>query len=335
MDFTELVDLASERLGGAVLYANDEFFAPKENLLKPSAPIFIEGKYTDLGKWMDGWESRRRRTPGFDWCVIRLGLPGRLRGVVVDTSHFKGNYPEQCSIEACTMDGHPTVEQLLDEATHWTEVLPQSQLKGDSQNPFAIENEQRFTHLRLKIYPDGGVARLRVYGEVAPDWRRISSRGGEIDLAAVEHGALVLACSDMFFGHRHNLIMPGRAQNMSDGWETKRRRGPGHDWTVIQLGTAGTIRRAEVDTAHFKGNFPESCSIEACDVEEQAITESGFEAWAWKEILPRTLLQAHTRHFFDEEIQDVGRVTHVRFNIFPDGGVSRLRLMGTINGREA
>lgn len=335
MDFTELVDLASERLGGAVLYANDEFFAPKENLLKQSAPVFIEGKYTDLGKWMDGWESRRRRTPGFDWCIIRLGLPGRLRGVVVDTSHFKGNYPEQCSIEACTMDGHPDVEQLLDESTRWIEVLPQSQLKGDSQNPFAIENERRFTHLRLKIYPDGGVARLRVYGEVVPDWQRINRRGGEIDLAAVEHGALVLACSDMFFGHRHNLIMPGRAQNMSDGWETKRRRGPGHDWTIIQLGTAGTILRAEVDTAHFKGNFPESCSIEACDVEGQAISEPGFDALPWKEVLPRTRLQAHTRHFFDEEILNVGTVSHVRFNIFPDGGVSRLRLMGTIGGRKA
>lgn len=335
MDFTELVDLASERLGGAVLYANDEFFAPKENLLKQSAPVFIEGKYTDLGKWMDGWESRRRRTPGFDWCIIRLGLPGRLRGVVVDTSHFKGNYPEQCSIEAYTMDGHPTVEQLLDESTHWIEVLPQSQLKGDSQNPFAIENEQRFTHLRLKIYPDGGVARLRVYGEVVPDWQRLNRRGGEIDLAAVEHGALVLACSDMFFGHRHNLIMPGRAQNMSDGWETKRRRGPGHDWTIIQLGTAGTILRAEVDTAHFKGNFPESCSIEACDVEGQTIAESGFNALPWKEVLPRTRLQAHTRHFFDEEILNVGTVSHIRFNIFPDGGVSRLRLMGTIGGRKA
>ena len=332
MDFTELIDLASERLGGAVLYANDEFFAPKENLLKPSAPVFIEGKYTDLGKWMDGWESRRRRTPGFDWCIIRLGLPGRLRGVLVDTSHFKGNYPEQCSIDACVLDGHPDVEQLLSAETHWVEVLGQSQLKGDSHNLFAIENQQRFTHLRFKIYPDGGVARLRVYGEVVPDWERINRRGGEIDLAAVEHGALVLACSDMFFGHRHNLIMPGRAQNMSDGWETKRRRGPGHDWTIIQLGTAGTIYGAEVDTSHFKGNFPESCSIEACDIEGQALAPSGFDAWAWKEILPRTRLQAHTRHFFDEEIKDAGRVTHVRFNIYPDGGVSRLRLMGTVGG---
>ena len=167
MDFTELVDLAAERLGGAVLYANDEFFAPKEHLLKPAAPVFIEGKYTDRGKWMDGWETRRRRTPGFDWCLVRLGLSGIIRGVVVDTAHFKGNYPEQCSIEACAVDGQPDTEQLSSEATEWLEVLPQSQLKGDSLNPFVITSEQRWTHLRFKIYPDGGIARLRVYGEVA------------------------------------------------------------------------------------------------------------------------------------------------------------------------
>lgn len=239
MDFTELVDLASEKLGGAVLVANDEFFAPKENLLKPAAPIFIEGKYTDLGKWMDGWETRRRRTPGYDWCIIRLGLPGKIRGVVVDTSFFRGNYPEHCSLEACTLEGLPTVEDLTSEAIAWTQLLPQLPLAGDTQNPFAIESEQRFTHLRFKIYPDGGVARLRVYGEVVPDWDRLRRIGGDIDLAAVENGGLVLACSDMFFGHRHNLIMPGRAANMSDGWETKRRRGPGHDWTIIRLGRLG------------------------------------------------------------------------------------------------
>jgi allantoicase len=327
MDFTELVDLASERVGGAVLFANDEFFAPKENLLKPSTPIFIEGKYTDLGKWMDGWETRRRRTPGYDWCLIRLGLPGRLRGVVVDTSFFRGNYPEQCSLEACAVDGNADVERLLAASTRWTEVLPQSDLKGDSQNPFAVENDERFTHLRLKIYPDGGVARLRVYGEVVPEWRRL---GPQVDLAAVEHGGLVLACSDMFFGHRHNLIMPGRALDMSDGWETKRRRGPGHDWTIIKLGAAGTIQRVEVDTAHFKGNFPESCSIETCNAPAEQSASAGFEAWPWKELLPRTKLQAHTRHFFDEELQHADTTTHVRFNIYPDGGVSRLRLLGTI-----
>ncbi|HEX8457807.1 MAG TPA: allantoicase [Pyrinomonadaceae bacterium] len=331
-DFTELVDLAAERVGGAVLYANDDFFAPKENLLKASAPVFVEGKYTDRGKWMDGWESRRRRTPGFDWCIIRLGLPGRLRGIVVDTAHFKGNYPEQCSLEACDVAGQPAVEQLLDEGLAWREVLPVSQLKGDSQNPFPIEDEGRVTHLRFKIYPDGGVARLRVYGEVLPDWTRIRAAGGRVDLAAVEAGGLVLACSDMFFGHRHNLIMPGRAANMSDGWETKRRRGPGHDWVVIKLGARGHIHQVEVDTSHFKGNYPESCSLEGSDLGDAGRDAAALDGAAWTEILPRTKLQAHTRHHFTDELQHATAtaLTHVRFHIYPDGGVSRLRLYGNI-----
>ena len=329
MDFTELIDLASERLGGAVLFANDEFFAPKENLLKASAPIFIEGKYTDLGKWMDGWESRRRRTPGFDWCIIRLGLPGVVRGVVVDTSHFKGNYPEQGSIEACTIDGLPNTEQLTAESVLWTEILPKANLNGDSLNSFAITGESRWTHLRFKIYPDGGVARLRVYGEVVPDWNRLKQIGGEIDLAAVENGGIVLSCSDMFFGHRHNLIMPGKAVNMSDGWETKRRRGPGHDWTIIKLGTPGHIRRLEVDTSYFKGNFPESCSLESWNAEGLPVERVQDPEFVWQAVLARTKLQAHTRHLFDA-VMDTGAVSHVRFNVFPDGGVSRLRVYGTI-----
>ncbi len=325
MDFTELVDLASERLGGAVLYANDDFFAPKENLLKQSAPVFLEGEYTERGKWMDGWESRRKRTPGFDWCIIRLGLSGVIRGAVVDTSHFKGNFPAQCSLEACTMSGQPDVEELITESTEWAEILPVSTLEGDSLNPFSIQNGERFTHLRFKIYPDGGVARLRIYGEVVPDWQRLERRGGEIDLAAVEHGGLVLACSDMFFGHRHNLIMPGRGINMSDGWETKRRRGPGHDWVILRLGRRSVVHRIEVDTSHFKGNFPESCSLEACDAVEELTS-----AQTWTEVLARTRLQAHTRHQFEDEIKAAGAVSHLRFNIYPDGGVSRLRVYGTI-----
>lgn len=330
MDFTELVDLASEKLGGAVLVANDEFFAPKENLLKPGAPVFIEGKYTDLGKWMDGWETRRRRTPGYDWCIIRLGAPGIIRGIVVDTSFFRGNYPEQCSLEACALPGLPTAEELIAESIQWTQILPQLSLAGDSQNPFATESEQAFTHLRLKIFPDGGVARLRVYGEVVPDWDRLKRIGGEIDLAAVENGGLVLACSDMFFGHRHNLIMPGRAANMSDGWETKRRRGPGHDWVIVKLGVSGQIRRLEVDTSWFKGNFPESCALEATNAANSPAENLTDPSVNWKSVLPRTKLQAHTRHFFENEILDAGTVSHLRFNIFPDGGVSRLRVYGSI-----
>jgi allantoicase len=330
MDFTELIDLASEKLGGAVLAANDDFFAPKENLLKSPAPVFIEGKYTDRGKWMDGWESRRRRTPGFDWCIIRLGLPGIVRGVVVDTSFFRGNFPEHCSLEAATLEGLPTESELNDASVNWVPVLPQMPLAGDSLNPFAIDYNQRVTHLRFSIYPDGGVARLRVYGEVVPDWERIKRLGGYIDLAAVENGGLVLSCSDMFFGHRHNLIMPGRAANMSDGWETKRRRGPGHDWAIIKLGVPGQIHQVEVDTSHFKGNFPESCSLEAFNSEgigSESLTKLSVP---WKSILDRTKLQAHTRHQFDQELLDAGVVSHVRFNIFPDGGVSRLRVYGSL-----
>jgi allantoicase len=330
MHFTELVDLAAERLGGAVLVANDEFFAPKENLLKASAPIFIEDKYTDLGKWMDGWETRRRRTPGFDWCVVKLGVPGIIRGVVVDTSHFQGNYPEYCSIEACTIDHQPTAAELTSQSIQWSEILPKTELKGDSQNPFEIQNDRRFTHLWFKIYPDGGVARLRIYGEVVPDWKALRSIGGEVDLAAVENGGLVLSCSDMFFGHRHNLIMPGRSLNMSDGWETRRRRGSGHDWVIVKLGTTGVIRRVEVDTSYFKGNFPESCSLEACDaigLPGESLTDP---AVSWKTVVPQTKLEAHKRHFFAIEVLDAGTVSHVRFNIFPDGGVSRLRIYGSI-----
>ena len=328
MNFTDLIDLASEKVGGAVLIANDDFFAPKENLLRGSEPVFIEGKYTDRGKWMDGWESRRRRTPGFDWCIIRLGLPGIIRGVVVDTSYFRGNYPEHCSIDGASFDGLPTEEELLAESVQWKPLLPQSPLNGDSHNPFAIEYSERITHLRFRIFPDGGVARLRVYGEVVPDWERLKRAGGHVDLAAAENGALVLSCSDMFFGHRHNLIMPGRAANMSDGWETKRRRGPGYDWAIIKLARPGQIQSIEVDTSHFKGNFPESCSLEACYVSGSA--DLADPSITWTNVLPRTKLQAHTRHYFDRELADAGVVSHLRFNIFPDGGVSRLRVYGTL-----
>lgn len=329
MDFTELIDLASEKLGGAVLYANDEFFAPKENLLKPAAPIFIEGKYTDLGKWMDGWETRRRRSPRldekFDWCIVRLGLPGVVRGIVVDTAFFRGNFPSHCSVEVCALDGQPDIERLA--SAEWTEITPESELEGDAQNRFAINFSKRVTHLKLKIYPDGGVARLRVFGEVAPDWEMLRHRNSEIDLAAAEHGGAVLQASDMFFGHRHNLIMPGQAQDMSDGWESKRRRGAGYDWCVIKLGTAGNITRVEVDTSHFKGNYPESCSIEIGNANDDA----NLEKIVWRELLPDTKLQAHARHVFADELKEnETAVTHVRFNIFPDGGVSRLRIYGRI-----
>ena len=210
-----LIDLAAARVGGRALRANDEFFAPKENLLAPGRGVFIEGKYTSRGKWMDGWETRRRRTPGHDWCIVRLGIPGVIRAVTVDTNHFRGNHPEACSLDASVRN-------------QWVEILSRSPLHGHAENEFQIASDARVTEVRLNIYPDGGVARLRVWGEARPDWSRLAHR--RIDLAAVGHGTVPVAASDEFFGEPLNLVMPGRPANMGDGWETKRRRGPGHDW---------------------------------------------------------------------------------------------------------
>lgn len=332
-DFRKLPDLVSERLGGRVLAANDEFFAPKEDLLKESKPVFIEGKYNDRGKWMDGWETRRRRTPGHDWCIVRMGLPGIVRGVVVDTSFFRGNFPEECSIEGCAIATKSSVKRELaalnSPAAKWHELLPKSKLKGDSQNPFELRNERRFTHLRFKIYPDGGVARLRVHGEVIPAARLDTTGAGgkekEIDLAAIENGGRILTASDEFYSEPLHLLLPGPGRGMSDAWETQRRRGPGNDWVVIQLGFAGIVKRIEVDTAYFKGNFPESCSLDFCGLSGGAAPDEKTE---WKALFPRTKLRANARHVFRKEILSGEPASHLRFNIFPDGGVSRLRIWG-------
>ncbi len=341
-NFLELVDLAAERLGGSVLYATDDFFASKDNLLHADEAVFIAGKYTDRGKWMDGWESRRKRVSGHDWAIVRLGLPGILRGVVVDTAHFKGNYPQACAIEGASIAGHPDIDALTSDAVRWTEILPRSELKGDSKNRFSISSRERFTHLKLHIYPDGGVARLRVHGEVLPDlrWMGPRARPQLVDLAAAEHGALVVACNDMFFGSRHNLVMPGRGINMGDGWETKRSRRPGPDWVVLRLAAEGAIERAVLETTHFKGNSPESASIEVAHMAPGAPDPDGASDASWVPLLPRTKLQPHTAHVFEEELAEQKGAgmpaTHVRMRIWPDGGVSRLRLYGEVtkHGRE-
>jgi allantoicase len=295
--------------------------------------VWLPDKYTEFGKWRDGWETRRRRTPGYDWCIVKLGLPGIIRGVVVDTANFMGNYPEQCELEACAIDGDPELAKLEHSTTRWRSLLPKSQLAGDTPNRFEISHADRVTHLRFKIYPDGGVARLRVHGEVTPDWVSIERKGGEIDLAAVEHGGWVIASSDMFFGSRNHLIQPGRSTGMHDGWETRRRRGPGHDWCVVRLGAAGTIRRIEVDTAFFKGNFPEGCQLEVCNAPRDMTDPASLGALPWQEILARTKLKADSLHVYEKEILDVEAVTHARFHIYPDGGVARLRLFGTLAQR--
>jgi allantoicase len=325
MDFTRLLDLASERLGAAVLHANDEFFAPKEGLIKAAPAEWREGAYTERGKWMDGWETRRRREPGHDWAIVRLGRAGSIRGVIVDTAFFTGNYPESCSIDGCLLGGVADEAGLESDGVAWTEVLPRSPLEGDRRNAFEVHATGVFSHLRLNIFPDGGVARLRVHGTVVPDWAKLARAGGEIDLAAAEHGGTVTACSNMHYGDPAKMLMPGLPSGMHDGWETRRRRGPGHDWAVVRLGAPGEIRHAVVDTSHFKGNAPGSCTLEACRAPDH---EEPPEAADWQTLLAETPLRPHTVHDFRDELRAVPGATHVRLRIMPDGGVARLRLFG-------
>lgn len=315
MDFTSLIDLAAARTGGRALACSDDFFAPMSNLLKASKPLWDADRYTDRGKWMDGWESRRKRAPGHDWCEVKLGLRGIIRGVNIDTSYFTGNFPSHASLEA--RDGKGA----------WVEVLPKTELKGNSENLFPVASDLPFDAVRLNIFPDGGVARLRVYGAVVPDWKG-KPKGKPVDLAAVENGGLPLLSSDQHYSHPQNLIMPGRAKNMGDGWETKRRRGPGHDWCILRLGAAGTLKKVELDTNWFKGNYPDSAMLEGVHLPGASPERLADEFTPWVTILPQTKLKAHTRHFFDKQLVPHGPVTHVRLNIYPDGGVSRLRLWG-------
>lgn len=328
-DFTDLLDLASERLGGAVLWANDEFFAPKERLLAEEEPVQDPHRYTERGKWMDGWETRRRRRPGHDRCLIRLACPGVVRGVVVDTRHFVGNAPEACSLDGVALPGHSAspsgardvLEVLLAPDLAWQPLVERSELVPDARNLFPATAGDRVTHLRFSIFPDGGVARLRVHGEPAPDWEALGRRG-EVDLAAAEHGARVLAASDGFFGQPRNLILPGSPRGMHDGWETRRRRGPGHDWVVVRLARPGRLDRLEVDTTSFKGNAPESCQLEGCAPDEYAGDET-----PWRTLVERTRLEPHTRCELPLP-EPSPPVSHLRLSIFPDGGVARLRAWG-------
>ena len=327
-EFAHLVDLSADALGTFVLFATDDYFAEKENLLKPGAPEWRDGAYTDKGKWMDGWESQRRRSPGHDWAVVRLGASGRVHGALVDTTHFKGNAPQEVALEGIDAPLTATAE-ALEAATGWFEVLPRQAVKPDFPNVLrAKAPSARVTHVRLRIFPDGGVARLRVYGEVVAEprtfWRR-----GSVDLAAVENGGTIAAVSDQFFGPPSNLLLPGRGVNMGDGWETKRRSTPGSDWCVIKLARRGVVERLELDTHYFKGNAPQATLVEALDEEmvgADAVASRLRAPKGWLTLLGLTPLVQHRRHQLEPDRPLP--VTHLRVHIFPHGGVNRLRVFG-------
>jgi allantoicase len=316
------VNLAQPRLGAEVVFATDDFFADKARLIDPAEPRFIPDKYDENGKWMDGWESRRKRTGGHDWCVVRLGVPGLVAGFEIDTRHFTGNYPPGAEIELCRSG-----EKVPNEG--WTRVTGRLDLKGDDRAYFPIEHDEPATHVRLNIFPDGGVARLRVWGRVAKDWSSVDPEK-PIDLLAMENGGRGIIANDEHYGRIENLTAPGRGVNMGDGWETRRRREPGHDWAVLELGAPGRIEEVVVDTAFFKGNYPDRCFLQAAAVAAGSPEEIAAASEGWPLLLPEAKLEADKVHVFRDGLADLGAIRFVRLNIVPDGGISRLRLIGRL-----
>ncbi|MGN2635598.1 allantoicase [Nocardia takedensis] len=317
-DFTLLPDLAVRALGGSVIWANDEFFAEKENLITAAPAEYRPSTFGHKGQIYDGWETRRHRgEPGEDAAVVRLGVPGVIRGVVVDTAWFTGNYPPAFSLSALEVQGYPPAGEIA-ARTDWTPLIEHGKLTGDSRNPFPVEDENRWTHVKLTMHPDGGIARLRVHGEGRPDPALLGL--GPLDLAALENGALVLDCSNRFYSSPNQLLYPGNARSMGEGWETARRRDDGNDWVRIRLAGPGLIRLAEIDTSWFLGNSPGAARL-------TGTTADGTEV----ELLPHTALLPDTRHRFP--IAPVAAsVEEVRLDIHPDGGLARLRLFGEFGG---
>lgn len=317
----DLPDLACRALGGSVRAASDEFFADKENLIRPEPPVFQPHTFTAKGQQYDGWETRRRRDvpADHDWVIVRLGAPGLLRHVVVDTTFFAGNYPAGCALDAAVVDGYPPT---LDDVT-WTEIVPRQPLRGNSPNRFPVAHEHRVTHVRLRIYPDGGVARLRVYGQPLID--PLSLADVPVDLAATRNGGLVASVSDGFFSPPSNMLQPGESRFMGDGWETARRRGEGHDWAVVKLAARATPRVTEIATTHYQGNAPARAALYGLD----ETTASLDDALAWTPLLRDVPLLPDTTHRFRLSTNEQP-VTHVRLEIHPDGGVGRFRLYGAI-----
>ncbi|CAF3374783.1 unnamed protein product [Rotaria sp. Silwood1] len=315
------VNLADERLGAQALSNSDEFFAPASRMLNTAPAVFHPGRFDDHGQYMEGWETRRKRVAGYDWCIVQLGLPGQIVGVDIDTSHFTGNYPVAASLDACCVNKE-------EKPDNWQEILQAVTLGPNAHHFHAIDVQGHWTHIRLNIYPDGGIARLRVYGIVQPAEDKFNE---EVDLVALENGGRAIAASDEHYGNPWALLRPDRGINMGDGWETRRRRVPGNEWCLLALGRRGRISRILVDTAHHKGNYPDRCMIQAADTTLSNSKSLVNQSLFWETLLPEQKLTMDAIHTFEkDQINDLGPITHVRVNIIPDGGLSRIRLFGRV-----
>jgi len=316
-----LIDLAQPRLGSKVIFRTDDFFASADRIIDPSAPVFKEGLFDKNGKWMDGWESRRKRTPGHDYLIIKLGKPGSISKVNVDTSHFNGNQPSMISIEACNSKSN-NIKNFK-----WKSLLVKKKTKANSHHIFKTSSKSVFTHIKLNIFPDGGVARLRLYGNISKEKNDFKNK--TINLASLLDGASVIACNNEHFGKAENILAPGKAKNMGDGWETRRRRDKGFDWLILNSIDGEKIDKIEISTHHFKGNFPSHCSLQAAYITTKKSSSSIVSGSnKWKILMNKTMLKANKTHTFRNVLMKNNKINFIKINIFPDGGISRFRIFG-------
>jgi len=316
-----LIDLAQPRLGSKVIFRTDDFFASADRIIDPSAPVFKEGLFDKNGKWMDGWESRRKRTPGHDYLIIKLGKPGSISKVNVDTSHFNGNQPSMISIEACNSKSN-NIKNFK-----WKSLLGKKKTKANSPHIFKTSSKSVFTHIKLNIFPDGGVARLRLYGNISKEKNDFKNK--TINLASLLDGASVIACNNEHFGKAENILAPGKAKNMGDGWETRRRRDKGFDWLILNSIDGEKIDKIEISTHHFKGNFPSHCSLQAAYITTKKSSSSIVSGSnKWKTLMNKNILKANKSHTFRNVLMKNDKINFIKINIFPDGGISRFRIFG-------
>ncbi len=319
----KMINLAEPRLGSKVIFKTDDFFASAKRIINPDPPIFKEGLFDAHGKWMDGWETRRRRRKGFDYLIVKLGKPGKIFNVDIDTSHFNGNQPTHASLEACYSN------KKINKKTRWIKILDKKKLGPNKNHNFKIKNKLVFNHVKLNIFPDGGVARLRIYGEV--EIKKINFGNKLINLTSVLNGASIVGCNNEHFGKAENILAPGKGKNMGDGWETRRSRGKNFDWLIIKLGRSGTLDKVEIDTHHFKGNYPDTCSLQAAYIPKKISNYSVVKkSTKWKSILNKVKLSANKKHNFNNKMMRKKKINFIRINIYPDGGISRIRAFGKV-----
>ena len=317
----KMINLAEPRLGSKVIFKTDDFFAPAHRILKSEIPVFKESLFDKHGKWMDGWETRRRRTKGFDYLIIKLGKPGKIFNVDLDTTHFSGNQPTHSSLEACYS------KNKLNKKTKWIKILNKKKLNQNKKHNFKTNNKITFNYIRLNIFPDGGMARIRLFGKI--DMKKVNINEKMTNLSSVLNGASIVGCNNEHFGKAENVIAPGKGKNMGDGWETRRSRGKNFDWLIIKFGKAGIISKLEIDTHHFKGNYPDSCSIQTAAILKKVSNSIVVKnSTKWKVILNKAKLKANKKHIFKSIRMNKNKVNFLKINIYPDGGISRIRVFG-------